>query len=99
MLHHFEQTQPHNAKNTKGSSNPNKGKAPAPNPAIIDLFVDSEAVTRPKSTDPGADDLNDSVEDVITFKAPDGPEVNESEDEDDPEVSTLVKSVKSVKAG
>ena len=37
------------SKNNIGLPNPKKGKAPAPNPASVDLFVDSEAPTRPNS--------------------------------------------------
>ena len=86
-----------------GSSNPKTGKALAPNPASIDLFVDSEAVTRSNSnsTDAPAEDLDDSVTDAAYIPLPESTSESEGEDDpDDPEVSPLVKAVKkSVKAG
>ena len=88
------------SKNNPGSINPKEGKTPAPNPASIYLFVDSEAVTRPNSTDVEDLDLDDSVTDVAYIPLPESTSESESEGEDDPEISPLVKFVKkSVKAG
>ena len=47
--------------------NPKKGKAPQ-NPASVDLFVDSEATTRPNSVE--NEDLGDSVTDVLAKIVP-----------------------------
>ena len=77
--------------------NPKKGKAPQ-NPASVDLFVDSEATTRPNSVE--NEDLDDSVTDAAYIPLPDTSSSESQSEVDDPEVSPLVKAVKkSVKAG
>ena len=72
--------------------NPKKGKAPQ-NPASVDLFVDSEATTRPNSTDEN-EDLDDSVTDAAYIPLPDTSSSESQSEVDDPEVSPLVKAVK-----
>ena len=57
-------------------------------------FVNSKAFIQPNFIH--VEDLDNSVKDV-TYKLPDGPEI-ESEEEDDPEVSPLMKSLKKIKS-